>query len=150
MRASDADRQLVVHNLQRAHDDGRLTLAEFDERTRQAYSARTYADLAVLTVDLPDAVVAPYRPPAVGPAAAVPEPAEDAKDVVKPRASPAWRVVGSTWFAVSMINFLIWGVISLAVGDALYPWWIWVAGPWGAVLLVGWLSGLGQRRGADD
>ncbi|MCP9982245.1 hypothetical protein [Actinomadura madurae] len=37
---------------------------------------------------------------------------------------------------VSGINFTIWLVILLATADAVYPWWIWVAGPWGALLLL--------------
>ncbi|HEY3261915.1 MAG TPA: hypothetical protein VGJ95_16915 [Pseudonocardiaceae bacterium] len=57
-----------------------------------------------------------------------------------------WRIVGSAWFSVSLINLLIWGIICVATTDWIYPWWIWVAGPWGAVLLVGWLSGLGRPK----
>ncbi len=144
MRASDADRQAVVDKLRRAHDDGRLTLAEYDDRTKSAYSARTYADLMLLTADLPTVTY----PPAVARSTAVDPAAQLSGEVDEPRrdrGSVVWQVLGSTWFAVSAINLLIWGIISLALGDALYPWWIWVAGPWGAVLLVGWLSGLGRR-----
>ena len=144
LRASDADRQAVVDKLRKAHDDGRLTLAEYDDRTRSAYSARTYADLLLLTADLPEVM---YPPAVVPPAATSPtgEPG-DRPEPHRDRGSLVWRVVGSAWFAISVLNLLIWGIISLAIGDALYPWWIWVAGPWGAVLLVGWLSGLGRRE----
>jgi hypothetical protein len=62
MRAADADRQATVDQLRRAHDDGRLSLAEFDERVRSAYAARTYADLMRLTVDLPDVQHPPAMP----------------------------------------------------------------------------------------
>jgi hypothetical protein len=32
----------------------------------------------------------------------------------------------------------------------VYPWWVWVAGPWGAVLLARWVTGRveGVRRPA--
>jgi hypothetical protein len=142
LRASDADRQSVVDKLHRAHDDGRLTLAEYDERVKAAYSARTYADLLLLTADLPDAI----RPPAVvSPGIPVGAPATTPARPARDIGGTVWRIVGSTWFGVSLINLLIWGIIGLA-GNWVYPWWIWVAGPWGAVLLVGWLSGFGRRR----
>ncbi|MEV4629014.1 DUF1707 domain-containing protein [Micromonospora sp. NPDC049523] len=53
MRASDDDRQRVVDNLQQHTAAGRLTLDEFTERLRVVYSARTLADLAEITRDLP-------------------------------------------------------------------------------------------------
>ncbi|MGF7238852.1 MAG: DUF1707 SHOCT-like domain-containing protein [Frankia sp.] len=53
LRASDADREAVVKLLQRAVGEGRITVAEFEERTRAAFAAKTYADLDVLTTDLP-------------------------------------------------------------------------------------------------
>ena len=33
--------------------DGRLTVAEYDDRLTRAYAARTYGELAELTADLP-------------------------------------------------------------------------------------------------
>jgi hypothetical protein len=53
VRVSDAERQAVVRRLERALRDGRLTVVEFDERTRSAYAANTRADLDELTTDLP-------------------------------------------------------------------------------------------------
>lgn len=146
LRASHDDRQLVVDALRRSHDEGRLTLGEFDDRSREAYAAVTYADLAALTADLP----AQDRPLAVRPHAPVlpvAEPSPAVRDDDDDRTPLAWRVVGSAWFAATFLNLVIWGIVSLAGGDWVYPWWIWVGGPWGAVLLVGWLSGLGRRRG---
>ena len=52
MRASDADRDRVVDVLRVAVGDGRLTVAELDERLEAALSARTLGELAVLTADL--------------------------------------------------------------------------------------------------
>jgi hypothetical protein len=53
LRVSDAERQAVVRRLERAFQDGRLTVVEFEERAGAAYAARTRAELDVLTDDLP-------------------------------------------------------------------------------------------------
>lgn len=53
LRASDVDRDRVVEVLNSAAGDGRLTMEELDERVTAALSARTLAELAELTVDLP-------------------------------------------------------------------------------------------------
>jgi Domain of unknown function (DUF1707) len=62
IRASDAEREQVAAELGRAVGEGRLTLAEFSDRVGQAQAARTRAELAPLTADLP-AVVAPAATP---------------------------------------------------------------------------------------
>jgi len=53
IRASDADREVVVDTLREAYMAGRLTLDEFDERMSAAYASRTWGDLRPLTTDLP-------------------------------------------------------------------------------------------------
>jgi Domain of unknown function (DUF1707) len=53
MRASDTDREQVIGVLKVAFVQGRLTKDELDLRVGQAYTARTYADLAAVTADLP-------------------------------------------------------------------------------------------------
>lgn len=74
MRASHQDRDRVVEVLQTAAGDGRLSAEELDQRLEAALTARTYAELAVLTTDLPVAGTVP-----------LPVPAADAqpKDLVK-------------------------------------------------------------------
>ncbi len=52
MRASDADRDLVITMLSEAAGDGRLSLPEHAERSEQALSARTLGELVRLTSDL--------------------------------------------------------------------------------------------------
>src|SRR5262245_7487690 len=52
-RAGDTDRQVVVDQVGIALREGRLDLAEYDERLRQAYAARTYGELDGLLADLP-------------------------------------------------------------------------------------------------
>ncbi|QIJ62952.1 DUF1707 domain-containing protein [Streptomyces sp. JB150] len=53
LRASDADRERVAEVLRDALAEGRLDMAEFEERLDAAYRARTYGELAPLTRDLP-------------------------------------------------------------------------------------------------
>jgi uncharacterized protein DUF1707 len=53
LRAGDADREVIVRQLQRGLAEGRLDVTEFDERVRAAYAARTLGELADLTADLP-------------------------------------------------------------------------------------------------
>ncbi|QJS11715.1 DUF1707 and DUF2154 domain-containing protein [Streptomyces argyrophyllae] len=63
LRASDADRDRVAEVLRDALAEGRLDMAEFDERLEAAYRARTYGELAPLTRDLPVAgAAAPVLP----------------------------------------------------------------------------------------
>ena len=53
LMASDADREKVADMLKAAFALGRLTKQELDLRVGQTFAARTYADLAALTADLP-------------------------------------------------------------------------------------------------
>jgi hypothetical protein len=52
LRASDADRELVITLLSEAAGDGRLTLSEHAERSERALVARTLGELVRLTSDL--------------------------------------------------------------------------------------------------
>lgn len=51
--ASDADRDTAAGLLSEAFAEGRLTASEHSERAQAAYAARTWAELARLTADLP-------------------------------------------------------------------------------------------------
>ncbi|MEU6120928.1 DUF1707 domain-containing protein [Streptomyces sp. NPDC047123] len=53
LRASDADRERVAEQLRDALAEGRLDMAEFEERLDATYRARTYGELEPLTRDLP-------------------------------------------------------------------------------------------------
>lgn len=53
MRASDADREQVAEVLRAAAGDGRLTLAELQDRLEALYAARTYGELEPVVSDLP-------------------------------------------------------------------------------------------------
>lgn len=66
LRASPTERDRAVDALKAAFVQDRLTKDEFDERLGQALTARTYADLATLTADIPvgPAVTRPPQRPA--------------------------------------------------------------------------------------
>jgi hypothetical protein len=53
LRASHADREQVIDALKTSFADGRLDKDELDARVGQALAARTYADLATVTADIP-------------------------------------------------------------------------------------------------
>jgi hypothetical protein len=66
MRVSDADRDRASEVLREAAGQGRISMDELDERLELAYAAKTYADLAAVTRDLPqDAAVQVPAPGAV-------------------------------------------------------------------------------------
>jgi hypothetical protein len=58
LRAGHADREQAIEALKDAFAHGRLTKDELDARAGQAFLARTNADLAALTADIPPAPVA--------------------------------------------------------------------------------------------
>ncbi len=66
LTAAHADREDVIETLKNAFVHGRLTKEELNLRVGQALAARTDADLAALTADIPPAPAAagPTRPPA--------------------------------------------------------------------------------------
>jgi hypothetical protein len=53
LRASDAERDRVLSRLQDGLVSGMINIDEFNERSEQALRARTRAELASLTADLP-------------------------------------------------------------------------------------------------
>ena len=61
MRVSDGDRDQAAQVLREAAGQGRISMDELDERLELAYAAKTYADLAAITRDLPQegAVLSP-------------------------------------------------------------------------------------------
>jgi hypothetical protein len=79
LRISDHDRQQVAEVLREAAGEGRIDLEELDERLEATYSARTYADLVPITLDLPAAAAThlPTRAAAATPSPVVPGPAEE-------------------------------------------------------------------------
>jgi Domain of unknown function (DUF1707) len=125
MRAADADRERVAERLRIALDEGRLNLQEYDERLREAYAAKTYGELDKLLVDLP------------GTAVAQADPAE------RYPATRLWLAdMWSGWARVVGICVAIWAISAVSSGELTNFWPVWVAGPWGAVLLFRTIGGL--------
>ncbi|MDM4720809.1 DUF1707 domain-containing protein [Micromonospora sp. WMMA1363] len=147
MRAADEDRQLVADRLRVAVDEGRLDLHEYDERLQRAYAARTYGELDALVVDLPAPAGAATSALAVpgGPAATVSASGGSARTTGSPGGSATARWLAGVWepwLKAVPVVVAIWAVSSLLAADVLYFWPGWVAGPWGAVLLVRSVSGI--------
>ena len=141
MRAADTDREAVVRRLGEHMAAGRLTVDEYEERAGRAWTARTYADLAELTVDLPSA---PARPPAAASAAtARPQPYRRGACGAGPWgwSHDSRQAAWASWFTTAVIVSTIWLISSIASGALLYFWPVWVIGPWGAVLLAQTLTG---------
>jgi hypothetical protein len=146
LRAGDADRERVAERLRTALDEGRLNLFEYDERLRDAYAAKTYSELDALLADLPGvtptaqaqlATRSDTRPGTVR--------GEVAADGRYPTATRQWlAAVWGSWARAVSICVLIWGGTSLLSMELTYFWPGWVAGPWGAVLLVQTVGGLSQ------
>jgi hypothetical protein len=138
LRAADEDRQWVAERLRAALDQGRLRLAEYDERLALAYQAQTYAELNLLLDDLPPAIIgggvavpAAQQPvPAATPA----RPARAAEPAV--RGLPmALIVLWIIYGAAVGINVVVWLLVMVTSGEWIYPWPIWVAGPAGIAML---------------
>ena len=53
MLAANADRERAIDVLKAGFAEGRLTKAEYDDRTARVYVARTYGQLSALVADLP-------------------------------------------------------------------------------------------------
>jgi hypothetical protein len=108
LRASHADREQAVEVLKAAFVQGRLDRDEFDLRLGHAFGARTCAELAAVTADLP-AGQAAAQPPE-------PARARGAQPVLRPG-----RVIGvatalyaGVWAAVILLPIPAVGVLTIA------------------------------------
>ncbi len=144
IRASDDDRERTVSLLREHHAAGRLTLEEFSERLDKAYAAKTLGDLDELMSDLPaidlyrlpDASLPPHYRRQI-PGSGSLQAAAAGRMARRPsRFSPAWQAAWGGWLSVTLLCFVIW-----ALSGAGYIWPLWVAGPWGAIMLGRWVAG---------
>jgi hypothetical protein len=140
LRAADADRHRIADQLKAALDEGRLSLGEYDDRVRQAYAARTYAELLILVADLP-------------------EPGLSAAEISARRAAEVRRaerkmptalmILWTIWGSLAVINLMVWFLVAVTHDGYLYPWPIWLLVP-GAALgatTIGVQAIRKQRRG---
>ena len=128
MRAGDADRDSTIASLREAYAEGRLTQEEFDERLESAHAARTYADLAEVTSDLPK------RPTEV-----------DRRDRPSAKKRKDLRSAWASWLGVGALVNIIWFATWMGSGPAPYYWPIWVIGPWGGAMLIWTLTAKAER-----
>ncbi|HEY6315080.1 MAG TPA: DUF1707 domain-containing protein [Streptosporangiaceae bacterium] len=119
LRASHADREQAIDTLKDAFVYGRLAKDELEARTAQALAARTHADLAALTADIPPG------PPGGGPAR-VPAPA---------RRGPLARA------AVASGTCLLISAAAIGAG-LLFPPDSGPGGAWADVLIILVVSGI--------
>jgi hypothetical protein len=146
IRASDEDRDRAVSLLREHHAAGRLDAEEFNERLDKAYAAKTLGELDEIMADLPaiDLYRLPhdslprYGRPKPGGSSFLEAAAAGHGGVVRAhgRFSPAWASAWGSWFTCTVLCFVIW-----ALTGAGYPWPLWVAAPWGAVMLGTWVTG---------
>ena len=128
MRASHADREQVIDTLKTAFVHGRLTRDELDARTGRALAARTYADLAALTADIPPAPTAtrPAPPP------------------VPVRRRPLARAAAGSGSCLVIAAAAVWAAIILPADQGGSSPWIGlmvllaVSGLWTAVGIMGY------------
>jgi hypothetical protein len=137
LRAADVDRQFVAERLKAALDEGRLSLGEYDDRLKETYAARTYGDLDGILKDLPG--FHPTGGSQLEPKAPLADSRDERGDAE--RGNPKWLVgIWSAWLVAVSVNVVIWALVSLSAGTPVYFWPMWVAGPWGAVLLASTFS----------
>lgn len=134
MRASDDDRDRIGDRLRDAHSEGRLTPDEFDSRIDALLSAQTYGELEPLVRDLPAKPMSSAPVPAPPPATPSPAPAPQGSR--RTNGQKALRAAWLAWTIAVSVNLVIWVMVSVTNGNLEYFWPIWVAGPWGAVLLA--------------
>jgi hypothetical protein len=126
LRAADADRHKIADQLKAALDEGRLSLGEYDDRVRQAYAARTYAELLILVADLPKPGVS---------AAEVSARKAAAVRRAERRMPTALLVLWTVWGSVAAVNLMVWFLVAVTVAGDIYPWPAWLLVP-GAALGV--------------
>jgi hypothetical protein len=111
IRVSDAERDATVAELSQHYQQGRLTAAEFDERSGQALTAKTGDQLHALFVDLP--LIDASRPPLKHDFPMVP----GAQAAAQPSRFP-----GRTVAAVVIAYFILSNAIGAIVSAASLDW----------------------------
>jgi hypothetical protein len=100
LRAADADRERIAERLRNAHAEGRLDLAEFQQRLERGYEAKTLGELGELVKDLPR------------------EGEPDRRRVFPVHAQWRWPLAPLAPILIALI------VVSLATGHHVF--WLWI------------------------
>jgi Domain of unknown function (DUF1707) len=133
MRASDADRDRVARALREHCAQGRIAVEELGDRLERVYGAKTLGDLEAVTGDLPEQDL--YELPVPASRESLP-----ARRMYRAGLRAGW----ATYATVNLVCIVVW-LISAVTTGAWYPWWVWVAGPWGAVMTAGEIFGPRRR-----
>jgi hypothetical protein len=145
IRVSDADRDRVAAALREHSVEGRITLDELNERLETTYSARTLGELQAVTADLPEHDAYQLPIPAALRSGSAPR-TRHPHEMYRKSVHAGW----ATWASVNLVCFVVWLLTAVGMvtgGKGLpYPWFLWVAGPWGAVMLAGQLFGPRPRK----
>ena len=116
LRAGHADREQVIEALKDAFVQGRLTRDELDVRAGRALAARTRAELAALTADIPAVPAAPAGPVGAGPARP-PAPA---------RRRPLARAAAGSGICLVIAFAAVWVGANIldprGLGNPYHPW----------------------------
>jgi hypothetical protein len=134
LRAAHADREHVVATLKAAYVYGLVTKDEFDARVGQTFAARTFAELAVITADIPAGLALP-PPPSPALAAASPP--------VGANLGPGRRAVVATAALAGLLFFA-----ALCAGDSIIPQLL--AGATGSALVSLLFAGAQMARSRRD
>jgi uncharacterized protein DUF1707 len=130
IRASDQDREQLVAVLRAHYAEGRLSMAEFQERMDAAYTSKTWGELLDLTSDLPAEVQfgADPAPPPLAERAAVSPPVRPAGSLLRwlwpvapilltlfVVASIAWASLGSSGAHHHYMPFIPWPLLIFSL-----------------------------------
>jgi hypothetical protein len=131
LRAPHADRERVIETLKAAFVQGRLAKDEFDLRMSRTFGARTYADLAGVTADLPagpgGAPRASAEPARTEPP---PVPADDPTRIPTALGAGAWVLV---WLGLLLIPgslvtqffpLMVLGVLCVLLASPVAGGWV--------------------------
>ena len=127
IRISDLDRERTIETLTAAYGEGRLDMAEFEERVSLAQAAKIRADLVPLTRDLPANIDTPRLPARI--------------------MDKSW----TTWFRKELGFFLVAPIICTVIwamtdfGGYYWPMWVWLGCL--SIVVIGIIEG---RDGDSD
>ncbi|MFF4603417.1 DUF1707 domain-containing protein [Streptomyces sp. NPDC001339] len=116
IRIADRERDDVLDRLAAALAEGRLDAHEHEQRARQALQARTGAELAALTADLPAPELSARE--------------RDRKDLRD------WLEEWRYWLGGAVVMSAIWGVNCFRKHELTYFWPLPPLGIWAAVLVA--------------
>lgn len=128
IRISNAEREEAVARLQKALDEGRIELGEFDERSLNVYQAKTAGELQELFDDLPNESRAMDR--SVHSIELTSEEIAE-REAAKKRDDDDDSGVSGIWIAWMWVTFItvgVWGISSVASWSLQNFWPIWPVG----------------------